>query len=348
MRCWMWLFTAGTAGLVFFITLIPSHNAFGVLYIFVIMLAAQQSRGRILWVIAGICLTLEIAAFLIVNHGENFRGGGTRITLSITATIIFTIITIRNRKARESLEERSRILARADRIKTLGQMALTIAHEVNQPLSAIATFAQSGSRWLRSPEPDIGEALSCLSRIDANAMRAAEVIRNVREMISSRQVEDGALIDLKKVVKNAVSFVEIGFPSGAVDIQKFISRNIPFIFGNETEIQQLIINILINAIEATLQAKKNKLNTIKILISFYPEKEKFVLLQVKDSGDGFEFREIATCFEPFYTTKLGGMGLGLAICQTIAEAHHGSVTAENIRPYGAMITVRLPAVQGAS
>lgn len=343
MNYWIWLSAIGMVVLVFLITLIPSHDAFGVLYVLVLVLIAERCTIKTLRMFAALCLVLECSAFLIVHYNENFGEASTRLALSVTATLIVTLITERSKRARDALEKQSRILAQADHIKTIGQMGIALAHEVNQPLSSITTFAHSGTRWLQRPQPNINEALACLSQIDTNATRAADIIYNIREMSKGKKIERHMVLDLKKLIQEAVSIVRLGEHAIEIEFYKTTNGRTIFIRGNRTEIQQLIINLLLNAIESTKKsfAKSKK---IKIMLA-HAEEEPFIEIKLIDYGTGFIENNIETYFEPFYTTKDSGMGMGLSICRTIVEAHHGTIKADNLKPCGAVITVHLPIVR---
>lgn len=341
MHYWTWLSAIGMAVLVFLITLTPAHDAFGVLYTLVIVLVAERCTIRTLRMVAAGCLSLECSAFVIVHNDTLLNAGAARLALSVTATLIVTIIAERNKRARDTLEKQSRILAHADRSKALGQIGIAIAHEVNQPLSAIGTFAQSGTRWLHRPDPDIQEALYCLDQIDANARRAADIIRNVRDMTRGELVERQTQLDLRKVIQETISLLKSTDIADNIEIQKTSSGKPPFIQGNKTEIQQLIINLFLNAIEASEQTQ-NQTPLIAVSTQIVFEKEYFVEIKIKDNGTGFKNPETSLYFEPFCTTKKSGMGMGLSICQTIVDSHGGTIRAENTVPSGALITVRLP------
>ena len=347
MHYWTWLSATGMAVLVFLITLIPAHDAFGVLYVLVIVLVAERCTIKMLRMVAAGCLILECSAFFIVHNDTLFNAGVARLALGVTANLIVTIITERNKKAREALDKQARILARADRIKTLGQIGIAIAHEVNQPLSTIGTFAQSGTRWLRRPTPNIQEALYCLDQIDANTRRAADIIRNVRDMTHGEQVERQTLLDLRKVIQEAIFLLKSSDIMEHIEIQKTNNGKPPFIYGNKTEIQQLIINLLLNAIEASRLAK-NYASPIVISTQIIFQKEYFAEMTIKDHGTGFKDPETSLYFEAFRTTKKTGMGMGLSICQAIVDSHGGTIRAENTTPSGALITVRLPLAQVVS
>lgn len=346
MHYWTWLSAAGIAVLVFLITLTPAHDAFGVLYTLVIVLIAGRCSIKILRIVAIGCLVLECIAFFIVHDGALFNTGVARLALSVTATLIVTIIAERDKRARDTLERQARILAHADRIKALGQIGIAIAHEVNQPLSAIATFAQSGTRWLHRPAPDLKEALYCLAQIDANTRRAAAIIRNVQDMTRGEQVERRTLLDLRKVIQETITLLKNTDMSNTIEIHKISGGKLPFIHGNKTEIQQLIINLLMNASEAVTQAHIPA-PVISVSAQVISEKGDFVQIQIKDNGSGFQNAPTDSYFEPFRTTKKSGMGMGLSICQTIVEAHGGTIRAENTPPSGAMVTVTLPLAEPA-
>ena len=342
-----WFSAIIISAIIFLITLIPSHDAFGVLYVIVIIILSHKFNIFTLRVIATLCIFLEFCGFFIVHNETLFNNNYSRLILGIISIITVTTITENNKKARESLDKQSRMLAHADRIKAIGQIGITIAHEVNQPLSAISTFAQSGISWINRPSPDIKELLYCLKKIDSNTQRAAKIIKNIRELTRENYILREEHINLKNIINDSIFIIEPYYSLSNIEIIKHYNSKNVFINGNKIEIQQLIINILLNSIESIKKSQDNS-GLIHIILKNSPEKINNIEIKIQDNGNGFKNSDIQSCFEPFYTTKNTGMGIGLSICQTIAEAHNGTIKAENLSPSGAEITISFPAAQNIS
>ena len=245
-------------------------------------------------------------------------------------------VTERN-EAQVKLREAYSALAHAERITTLGQLTVSIAHEVNQPLSTITTFARSGQRWLKRPSPDLSEASECFEQIVSNSTRAADIITRIRAMtrketkfyenLNIRELLDEVILILKKeIIKNKIN----------IKIEEF-NKNI--ISGDKVKIQQIFMNIIINSIHSISETTDRE-KIINIIIK--SKSNNFVSIEFIDTGTGFLNVNSDDLFEPFVTTKPHGMGMGLPISREIAHAHGGFLSVSNNTPYGAMVIVTLP------
>lgn len=350
MWCWYWLVAALMAVLVFIITLFPSHDAFGVLYVLVVVLVADRCTPRMLHLVGGACIVLECASFAWLHYDEGIDGAYTRLALSIIATCTVTVLATRNKQARDALTAQARLLARADRITTLGHLTLSIAHEVNQPLSAITTFAQSGKRWLNRDQPDLPEALACLEQIRTNSARAASIISRIRDLTRKVPVPRTRL-DLPALVDDSLMLLRGELTTRSIDVRRQIAPDLPPITGDRIEIQQLIMNVMLNALQA-LETVTDHRRLISVTLTVEPVKERpktrAIRLDITDSGPGFSCLDPDHLFAPFVTTKTSGMGMGLAICRHIATAHGGTIEARNATPRGARVTLHLPVTGGAA
>ncbi|MFT8876315.1 MAG: ATP-binding protein [Gluconobacter potus] len=231
-------------------------------------------------------------------------------------------------------------LAHADRITTLGQLAVSIAHEVNQPLSAITTFANSGQRWLARTSPNIGEALSCFDQIAANSSRAAEVITRVRAL-TRKETSFHTELDLGDLVKEVTLLLRKESAGKQVEIRTYYDPATSLVSGDRIQLQQIIMNVMMNAIQA-MSSITDRARVLEIHIKPAIIPMKGALMSFEDTGPGFNNSTEADLFEPFVTTKAHGMGMGLSICREIACVHGGTIDAANRLPYGAVVTVNLP------
>ncbi|MBB2165115.1 sensor histidine kinase [Gluconacetobacter sp. 1b LMG 1731] len=340
---WYWLIAAIMSVVIFAITLFPSHNAFGVLYVLVVVLVADRCTPRRLHIVGGVCVALECTSFAIRHYGEPFDGQYAHLALSLIATIVVTILAARNRQARDALAEQARLLAHADRIATLGHLTASIAHEVNQPLSAIATFAQSGGRWLRRDRPDLPEALACFEQIKACSRRAAAIISRVRDLTRKAPLAH-ARLDLLALIEDTLLLLRSELATRGIDVRRHAAPNLPAIIGDRIAIQQIVMNVMLNAIQ-TLETMTDHRRLITLTLAEDEAKHRTIRLQIQDSGPGFLHLDPDHLFAPFITTRASGMGMGLAICRTIALSHGGTIEARNATPRGAVVTVRLPVLE---
>lgn len=240
-------------------------------------------------------------------------------------------------EARAKLEQTSAELAHAARISTLGQLATSIAHEVNQPLSAIITYGKSAKRWLSRQEPDIVEAINCLDEIVSNSSRAADVIAGVRTL-AKRGPIGTVQLDLAELVDESLALIEREARQHHIAV-RVTNREGPVpVMGDRVQIQQVLVNLAINAIHAMrgIDGRRHELR-----VDFTADTDGMVRVSVRDTGSGIP-GDPARIFEPFFTTKREGMGMGLSICRSIIEAQAGRIHAVNNAGDGATISFTLP------
>jgi PAS domain S-box-containing protein len=252
-------------------------------------------------------------------------------------------VTERN-QARARIEETSAELAHAARVSLLGQMAASIAHEVNQPLSAIINYAKSADRWLSRPDPNIAESKGCLERIITNGTRAAEIITRVRALArkSACQTEQ---LELSELISDAVEFVRREARMSGVELRRFDRADLPLIVGDRVQIQQVLVNLIMNSIQAMREVQDRKK---EIYIFTETPSHSAIQIAIQDCGTGFSAGEEAKIFEPFFTTRNDGMGMGLSICRSIIEGHGGQISVRNNEGPGATVAFTLPIGDGWS
>ncbi len=254
-------------------------------------------------------------------------------------------VTERN-EARTKIEQTQAELAHAARVSTLGQLAASIAHEVNQPLSAIITYGKSAKRWLSRPQPDMAEATNCLDQIVANGSRAADVISRVR-MQAKKGPPQAAPLDLPELIADSIDLVQREANAASIAIHYAGRDDVPMAVGDRVQVQQVLVNLMLNAIQAM---RGTKGHPRVITLSAEADGDSLVRIAVQDNGNGIE-GEPARIFEPFFTTKHDGMGMGLSICRTIVETQGGRIAAANNAASnggpGATISFTLPLLAGA-
>jgi PAS domain S-box-containing protein len=242
--------------------------------------------------------------------------------------------------ASEALREAQIALAHANRVTTMGQLTASIAHEVNQPLAAIVANAEACLRWLDRETPDLNAARHSVEWIINDSNRASEVIRRVRSLANKTSVEKLAL-DVNDVISETVSLVQRELISHQVSLRNELAVSLPIILGDRVQLQQVIINLVMNAIEA-MQSVTDRLRELVIRSS--QDETRGVIVSVTDCGPGISAENAERLFTAFFTTKPGGMGMGLSICRSIIEAHGGRMSARDNLPHGATFQLTLPAI----
>lgn len=259
------------------------------------------------------------------------------------ARLLIGVIDISERvAAQEQLRHVQAEFAHAARLSTLGELAASIAHEVNQPLAAIATNASAGLRWLDRSEPNLEEVRALATRIAGDAKRAGDIITRIRGMATRRATETVPL-SIRTVIEEAASFLRHDLQAQQVTLQLSFSRDLPLVLGDRTQLQQVVVNLAMNAAQAMAQSGADKR---RMTISTVQQANEIVVT-IDDTGPGISSEHIDRLFESFFTTKEAGMGIGLPICRSIVEAHGGRIVAENLTDGGARFSFTLPVQEAA-
>ncbi|MBZ9780015.1 PAS domain-containing sensor histidine kinase [Pseudomonas sp. REP124] len=241
------------------------------------------------------------------------------------------------KNAEEALHQSQSQLAHITRVTVLGEMAASIAHEVNQPLAAVTTNAEAGLRWLDREEPNVAEVHGAVQRIMSEAHRASEVIRRIRAL-SCKTEPHYSPIDLQDVLQEALLLTRRETRRHKANIELKSQADGLWVQGDRIQLQQVIINLLLNALQAlsSIHAKGRRL---VIVLDTAPNNQ--VTLRVQDNGPGIPAEILPRLFEAFFTTKAEGMGMGLSICRSIIEAHGGRIWAESEPGRGASVCFSL-------
>lgn len=255
--------------------------------------------------------------------------------------LLIGVIDISQRvEAQAMLQRLQAEFAHAARISMLGELTASIAHEVNQPLAAIATNASAGLRWLDRPEPDVAEVRQLTTRIITDAGRAADIIARVRSM-ATRRATERAPLSINAVIEEAALFLRHELQGQGVKLALDLPASLPAILGDRTQLQQVLVNLMVNAVQAMASSPEKR------LALHSRQNGGTIEVTVEDSGPGISAENMARLFESFFTTKEAGMGMGLPICRSIIGAHGGRIEASNSAAAGACFRIVLPLAPAA-
>jgi PAS domain S-box-containing protein len=288
---------------------------------------------------------------------EYFRKDGSRVPVLIGSAafderrdrgVAFVLdLTERERAEAEARESEQRYremqmeLAHVNRVTTMGQLTASIAHEVNQPIAAMVTRADAALRWLGRDPPHLEEVRRGLDAIVRDGARAGDVIGRIRALIKNVPPRHDTL-DINEAILEVIEMTRSELLQNGVSLQTELATSLPPIRGDRIQLQQIVLNLIMNAVEAMKDTGKESRD---LLISTVEDKSNGVTVAVRDSGPGLNPESLQRLFDPFYTTKPGGMGMGLSICRSIVEAHGGRLWAAANVPRGASFYFSLPATE---
>ncbi len=241
--------------------------------------------------------------------------------------------------AEEALRDTQRELAHAARLTTLGELAASIAHEINQPLAAISSNGVAGLNWLNRKKPDLGEARDALSRIVRDVGHAADVIRGLRAL-ARKSGPQLTRLDIDEVIGEVLELTGSEMRRQGVTLRTTLAASEQPVVGDRVQLQQVLLNLIMNGVEAMRTVKQR---ARELAVSSTLDEPGSVLVAVEDTGAGLDPAVAQRIFEPFFTTKSEGLGMGLAICRSIVEVHGGRLWASPRTPHGSAFRFTLPA-----
>lgn len=297
---------------------------------------------------------LRTTGAMRAREKEYFRKDGSRVPVLIGAAVfesqpdqgVAYILDLTDLKRAEAearaseqryLEAQSE-LAHANRNSTLGQLTGSIAHEVNQPITATVTNAQAALREIRSGAPDLGEIEEGLESIVSDGIRAGEIIARIRGLIKKSRSSEQAL-DVNAPIREVIALTRGEAEKNAISIALDLADGLPMVLGDKVQIQQVMLNLIVNAVEAM---SGDHDGPRELRVSSEATKPGDVLVTVADTGPGLTSDGQDNVFEAFYTTKDEGLGMGLSISRSIIEAHEGQIWASQNLPRGAIFRFSLP------
>ena len=296
----------------------------------------------------------KIAGGERVDHYETVRrrkdGGSVAISLTVSPVknaegrIIGASKIARDITERKQAEARENALttqlALMNRMATAGELSASIAHEVNQPIVAVTLMTSAALHWLSMDVPDIQKTRDILSEIESAAHRASEIVAGVQAMFR-KNTDERLPVDIKKMIFTVLQIVRIECERNRVEVQTDLADGLPDVLGDSVQLQQVVLNLVMNAVEAMHSAQSRILR-----IETRQSGHGMVRVSVGDTGAGIDPSNVGRVFERLFTTKSQGMGLGLAICQSIIHSHDGRIWVSSAPGNGSIFHFELPAAGG--
>ncbi|WP_409241706.1 AAA family ATPase [Bradyrhizobium sp. CB1015] len=298
---------------------------------------------------------LEATGTVQPYEKEYFLKNGSRVPVLVGAAtfggrhdqgVAFVVDLTQRKRAEEEIRESERRysevqmeLVHANRVATMGQLSASIAHEVNQPIGATLNNASAALHWLSKEPADLEKARQALNRIFANGNRVSEVVGRMRALFKKAPLRKEE-VDINGAILEVIALTRGEVEKNGIVVQSHLVDGLPLIQGDRVQVQQVIMNLIINAIEALSSICEG---ARELVITTDRSKSDGVLVEVRDSGPGLSSADLERVFDAFNTTKPGGLGMGLSICRTIIEAHGGRLWATAAEPRGATFRFTLPA-----
>ena len=290
---------------------------------------------------------LEASGTTQPHEKEYFRKDGTRVPVLVGAAAFegssgegvgFVLDLTDRKRAERAYTEVQMELAHANRVAAMGQLSASIAHEISQPLGAVLSYANAASHWLAAQPPAVEEVRGALDFIVKSGVQASEVVDRIRALVKKAPPRTDKL-EINEAVLEVIGLTRNEMSKNGISVRTQLAESLPAIQGDRVQLQQVILNLLINAMEAMSARSEGPRD---LLISTAKTDSEGVLVSVRDSGPGLAPESVERLFEPFYTTKPGGLGMGLSICRSIIESHHGRLWATANTPHGAVFQFNLP------
>jgi signal transduction histidine kinase len=305
------------------------------LSIFALMLLWVRRRSVLdLWLMVVMCAYIVEISFPRFSVGwYAARGCGLLSGSLVLLVLLYEITTLYAQLLRAAFAQRRE---REARLMTGDAVAATIAHEIKQPLAGMTTNAQAGLRWLDRARPDLDEAKAAFKQIAADGLRAGAVIGSIRAMFK-KDVRDKTLLDINDLVGEALALLRADLQRHRIAVYANPNEQLPQIAGDRVQLQQVLMNLMGNAIDSMAARDEPRVLSIKSDIEIGGD----VKVSVADTGTGIGSQELERIFNPLFTTKSDGMGMGLSICRSIIEDHNGRLWVEPNKPAGAIFQFTL-------
>jgi C4-dicarboxylate-specific signal transduction histidine kinase len=267
-----------------------------------------------------------------------------RLAVFLAAALLITgLMEVKRRveesrnRAEEALRQATSDLTRVSRVTTMGELTASLAHEINQPIAAAVTDANTCLRWLMRDPPDLVEAREAASRTIKDTTRAAEIVSRVRQLFK-KGTSQRQLVDINAVIQEMVALLRGEAARYSISIRTVLAASLPHVMGDRVQLQQVLMNLMTNSIDAM----KDVDGTRELTIESQRGENGQVLISVSDTGVGLPSTQAEQIFDAFFTTKPHGTGMGLRISRSIVESHGGRLWAADNPPRGASFHLNLP------
>jgi signal transduction histidine kinase len=324
-------------GIFVFDTVTDLEIAAAVFYVVVVLMSVSFCRKRGVVLVSTGCMALTLLSFFLTPGGSPHPGLINSI-ISLSAIGATSYLALKIVSAEVAVHEARAQLAHIARVTTLGELTASIAHEVNQPLTAVVTSGNACLRWLASQPPNLERAKNAVDRIVKDANRASDVVRRVRAL-AKRAPPHKEWLNINQTILETIALTRSEIEQNRIVLRTQLKDDLPRVLGDRIQLQQVILNLIINAIEGIGAAGEGPR---ELLVDSVRGDSHDVLVAVRDTGGGLTAGKVEHLFDPFYTTKSEGMGMGLTISRSIIEAHGGRVWATPNLPRGAVFQFTLP------
>ena len=244
---------------------------------------------------------------------------------------------LERKQAEEALRQAQAELAHVNRVTAMGELTASLAHEVNQPIAAAVTDANTCLRWLSRDHPDVEEARAAATRVAKDATRAAEIVSRVRQLFK-KAAPERELVDANEVIPKMIALLYGEAARYNISVRADLAADLPHVIGDRVQLQQVLMNLIVNSIDAMKDVK----GTRELVISSQRTANEQIQISVTDTGVGLPQQHTDQIFNAFFTTKSHGTGLGLRISRSIVESHGGRLWAADNPPRGASFYFTLP------
>ncbi|MBK3745384.1 GHKL domain-containing protein [Paraburkholderia aspalathi] len=311
--------------------------AAAVFYVAVVLFCVRFLQKTGVIYVALLCVALTVISYYLSLRGSH-QSGIINAVISIAAIGMSTMLALQTRDAQRAVQEAREHMVHMARVMVLGELTASIAHEINQPLAALTTSGHACMRWLAAKPPNIDKAQKAVARIVRDATRASEIIGRVRSLVR-REPTPHQWISINDMIQGIIPLLHGDIKRDHITLRLILAENLPRVYAGIIEIEQVLLNLIGNAIESLRQNPQEQ-RILTITTQLQPDGGG-VLTSVADTGSGLETEQMKQMFEPFFSTKPGGMGIGLAISRTIIEAHRGVITAYAQKPRGLVVEFTL-------
>ena len=319
----MLLALAALAAVIFLVDTVTDREiAAAVFYIVIVLLSLRALNRRGVVLVAIACASLTLVSYFLTKSGSR-ESGLVNCVISLSAISVTAYLALRIAAANSAAHEARTQLAHASRVTALGELAASIAHEVNQPLAAIVTSGNACARWLSMDVPNVSRAALAVQRVIDDANRASAIIGRVRTLAKHGPPRE-EWVSVNETIRDVVSLTRQELTESGIEVVLDLAEDLPSVFLDRVQVQQVLLNLILNSAEAMKTVPRDQR---RLTVRSTHSDEASVRVSMQDTGRGLAAGEIDRVFEAFYTTKDNGMGMGLTISRSIVESQGGRIWA---------------------